>query len=668
MNPLSWRKRISLVPPQWRTLFKNGTIVVGMACAATASLAVLSRSGLLQDLELRTYDWMYRQVPDLGVDPRIVTIHLTEEDIRTQQRATPSDQVLTDLLNAIAPYEPRVIGLDLYRDLPQEPGTADFLDTLQATSTVVITKLGNSEEDTIPAPHVSPENVGFNDLPIDPDGVVRRALLFASTDGETFYAFSLRLALRYLEDEGILPKPSVINPDYLALGEATLTPLTANAGAYHQMDSAGYQMLLNYRSRTISHRLTFTQVLDGGFDPAWVRDKIVIIGNAAPSGKDLFHTPYSAGESADYLMTGVDVHAQIVSQFISAALAERSLIWVAPGWIEILWMFAWAVSGGAIAGAMRHPLTLGVVSLGLMVLPIGAGLVLFLGHSWLPVVAPTLALLLTASGVMVYRSYTAHQQHQMVMTLLGQSTSPEVAQALWQNRDRLIRAGKLPGQRLTASILFIDIAGFSNIAELMAPEDLMQWLNEFLEAMTDAVQEHGGIVNKFTGDGLMAAFGVPIEAESPEHIARNARHAVDCALDMGDRLQALHQSWQDRQLPTPPMRVGIFTGDVVVGSVGSRNRLEYGIIGDSVNVASRLESCHKELQVSLCRILISDETLDYVADYVVVEPWGALTLKGKQMALNVYQVLGYTSAIAPDTHSGIAPSPQTDTSKPVQKL
>lgn len=668
VNPQSWQNVMSTVNPQWHSTLKGATIITCMACTVTASLIAVCRLGLLQGLELRAYDWMYRQSPDLGVDPRIVTINLTEEDIRAQQRATPSDATIAQLLQTLAQHEPRVIGLDLYRDVPQEPGSDEALAVLRSTSTVVITKLGNSESDTIPAPAVAPENIGFNDLPIDPDGIVRRALLFASTDGETFYSFSLRLALRYLEDEGILPAPSPQNANYLTLGATTLTPLSADTGAYQQVDAAGYQILLNYRSRYISRRLTFTQVLEGDFEPEWIRDKIVLIGNAAPSGKDLFLTPYSASDSADYLMTGVDIHAQITSQLLSAALAERSLLWVAPAWAEVLWVLSWALIGGAIAWKMRHPFTLALVSVGLMVVPIGAGLLIFLEHGWLPIATPTLALLMTASGVVVHRAYTAHQQQQMVMTLLGQSTSPEVAKALWQNRDRLIRAGKLPGQQLVASVLFIDIAGFSNLAEIMPPEQLMLWLNEFLEEMTLSVQQHTGIVNKFTGDGLLAVFGVPVKSDSAEEIARNAYCAVACALDMGDRLQALHQSWQARHLPTPSMRAGIFTGAVVVGSLGCKDRLEYGVIGDSVNIASRLESCQKETQPSRCRILISDETLQYVKDTVDVEAWGEMLLKGKQNPLNVYRVLEYKTLTSLESDRALSSLAPPDSSEPVEKL
>jgi class 3 adenylate cyclase len=228
----------------------------------------------------------------------------------------------------------------------------------------------------------------------------------------------------------------------------------------------------------------------------------------------------------------------------------------------------------------------------------------------------------------------------MVMRLLGQQTSSEIAKALWTERDRLLNSGLLPGQRLTATMLFTDIKGFSSISEKMLPEDVMAWLNEYLPVMVQEVLSHQGIVNKFTGDGLLAVFGVPVPAANEAEVGEDARRAVACALAMGERLQELNQNWQSRGLPIAQMRVGIFTGPVMVGSLGSKERLEYGVIGDSVNIAARLECCEKHSQASDCRILIARETLVHLQEEFQVEAWGALQLKGKQHKVDVYRVTG----------------------------
>ncbi|NES23739.1 MAG: adenylate/guanylate cyclase domain-containing protein, partial [Symploca sp. SIO3E6] len=268
------------------------------------------------------------------------------------------------------------------------------------------------------------------------------------------------------------------------------------------------------------------------------------------------------------------------------------------------------------------------------------GILLLLEGGWIPVFAPTLSFLLTGIIVGAYQLQQSKQQEQMVMRLLGQQTSPKIAQALWQERDRLLESGLLPGQVLTATMVLTDLKGFSTISEKISPAVVMSWLNEYLAAMTQEVQQHQGIINKFTGDGILAVFGVPVPRTTHEEISEDAQQAVACALAISQRLESLNRGWETRGLPIVQMRVGIFTGPVMVGSLGSKERLEYGVIGDSVNIASRLESCEKHRQLSNCRILIAKETLVHLQEKFQVECWGSLTLKGKQQQIEVYRVLG----------------------------
>jgi adenylate cyclase len=214
---------------------------------------------------------------------------------------------------------------------------------------------------------------------------------------------------------------------------------------------------------------------------------------------------------------------------------------------------------------------------------------------------------------------------------------------LWKNRDRLLDSGKLPWQTVTATVLFTDLKGFSTVSEKMSSQALMVWLNEYLSAMTEEVVKHQGIVNKFTGDGVVAVFGLPVPRKHLKDIARDARNAVACALAMGDRLAELNSQWQERGLPAAQMRVGIFTGLVTAGSLGGKERLEYGVIGDTVNSASRLESCEKHRQDGICRVLIAKETLVYLQGKFKVESWGELKLRGKEKPVEVFLISGYNN-------------------------
>lgn len=329
-------------------------------------------------------------------------------------------------------------------------------------------------------------------------------------------------------------------------------------------------------------------------------------------------------------MSGLEIHAQATSQILSAVLDGQKLFWYWDESTEILWIFSWSIVGGSIAWYTRRPLTLlliNVLALGVLIV-ISYGI--FIKMGWIPVAAPTLGIVMTSGVVIVYKIQESWQQQNMVMKLLGQQTSPEIAQALWQERSYLINSGILPPKTVTATILFTDLKNFSSISEKKTSEALMNWLNEYLSAMTDIVINHHGIVNKFTGDGVIAVFGIPVPRTSVKEIAIDAQNAVNCALAMGKHLSQLNQKWQQQNSPELKMRVGIYTGTVTVGSLGGKNRLEYGVIGDGVNIASRLESFDKDRHPGICRVLIAQETLEYLDKRFSVEPWGNLNLKGKK--------------------------------------
>lgn len=621
--------------------------IIGLRQVTRWQIGFVQLDGL-QSLELAAYDHFVQSQPDLGPDPRLLVVSITEADITALGQWPLPDSAIATALKNLQAHRPKVIGLDLWRNLPipnlQDPreqsGHRQLLTQLQTSDrTIVITKLGSAQEIAIAPPPGMPETqVGFNDVVVDPGGIIRRNLLYQA---DYQPSFALQMALRYLKDQGIEDRPSDVDPEVLQLGPTVLWPLQPNDGAYIRADMSGYQILINYRSAQQSvQQVTLTQVLHQQVDPQLIRDRIILIGTTAESGRDLFHTPYSSALQDQQTMPGVVIHAQMVSQLLDAAWGTRPLISVWSDAAEIGWILAWALGGGLLAWFIRHPLGLALAS-GLTLLSLyGLCRFLFFDQIWIPLVPPFLACVGATGGVVIYTAQQAQRQRQMVMTLLGQSASPAIAETLWQNRHELLADGKLTGQELTATLLFTDLKDSSQIAETLAPDQLFPWLNEYLDAMTQAVQRHQGVINKFTGDGVMAVFGVPIAHDDPALIAQDAQHAVDCALDMAEGLTALNSQWLARNLPRAQMRVGIYTGLVVVGSLGSKTRLEYGVIGDSVNTASRLESLNKQQQSDPCRILIAQETYKYLPDSYAVESWGTLPLKGKAVPVHVYRVLG----------------------------
>ena len=645
---LAWSKQ-QIPTWQWSRL-SGVAVIAATSLAVSTGVSGLAQLGLLEGLEQRAYDQMVRLRhlgKELPLDDRLLIVAVTEDDLESLQEFPLRDGTVAQALNQLQQHEPAVIGLDMFRAIPKPPGREALLQSLQAENVIVITQISDHQGGPgIPPPEgVSPEQVSFNDVVVDPDGTLRRALLIGervTPEGpEVLFAFSLQLALRYLATQNITPQASAMNPDYMQLGPSTLVRLGPGAGGYTVADAGGYQIMLNYRNRLVPGRqVTLTQVLNNQVEPSWITGKVVLIGLTAPSFKDLFYTPFTEGRTeATHQMPGVVVHGQIVSQLLDAATGDRPILWTSKPWQEWIWCFLWALLGGSIAYYLRHPLILTMSHMGVLLAVMIVGYGIFLYRGWIPIIAPAMTTVSGSSLILAYQAHQSSRQRQMMLALLGQTASPEIAQALWENRDRLLKFGKLPGQKMVATMMFTDIKGFSSLAEVTPPEQLLEWLNDYLEAMAEEIHAHHGIVNKFTGDGLLAVFGVPIASSTSEKIERDAQAAVACALRMEARLVEINQLRRIQNLPILEMRVGIFTGSVVVGSLGGHHRMEYGVIGDSVNIASRLESFDKSRQPTACRILIGHDTLAHLTEDFKVESWGDLTLKGRKTPVAVYRVI-----------------------------
>jgi len=393
----------------WRSHLRSGVKVLAIATAAVTCVVLgLRQLGWLEPLELAAYDQMTRLQPAQPPDPRLLIVGIDEADLQTLQRTTPSDQSVAQALALLQQMRPRVIGLDLYRDLPQQPGYAELLQQLQAENVITIMKLGDNAAVQIPPPSgIPPERVGFNDFAVDADNVIRRNLIFAAT----FHSFSMRLAQKYLEADGIKPRDSITHLGMTELGNTLFRPLEPTSGGYQNADAAGYQVMLRYRSPTTPARLiSFMELLNGQVKPEWVRDRVVLIGTTAPSGKDLFVTPYSASERTEPKAPGVVVHAQSTSQLLSAVLDGEHLVWILPDWAEAVWIAGWVVLGGTLGWMVRHPGKLAASSAVALGLTVGTGILLFSQGGWVPIAAPAIALLLADVGVTTYRAYQESQK------------------------------------------------------------------------------------------------------------------------------------------------------------------------------------------------------------------------------------------------------------------
>lgn len=388
----------------------NLPVLLGMVSLTMSALVLgIRQLGWLQPLELAAYDRMVQISPDRGADLRLLVVGITEADIQKYEFPL-ADGLLAQAIKKLKTYQPRAIGLDLLRNKPVKTGNAELLAELNAPNVIAIANLGSSDEPNTPAPpNVPARRVGFNDLVLDSDGVVRRNLMLGDSQKEQYFSFALQLALLGLADQGITLKNIQNDPTAAQLGKTTFHPLSSNAGGYQGMDDRGYQTLLKYRSRNPATAVSLEDLLTGRVKPEQIKQKIVLIGTTARSAKDQFFTPYSSSEKEFAKMSGVMLHAQMVSQFLDAGLEGRSQFWFLPEWAEVGWIVGWTVAGVALSLLLRHPLKLCLGGTVLILLLVTTGFGISTQMGWVPIAAPIVGAIVGGCGGII----TLSQSHSL---------------------------------------------------------------------------------------------------------------------------------------------------------------------------------------------------------------------------------------------------------------
>ncbi|MBH8573160.1 CHASE2 domain-containing protein [Nostocaceae cyanobacterium CENA369] len=373
---------------------------IGSIATGVTSLAILLRfTGLLQSMEWTMLDGFFQARPPAKIDPRITIITIDEPDIQKIGQYPLSDRILARTIQVLKSYKPRAIGLDLYRDVPVEPGYQELVKQFKTTPNLIgIEKVAGSQ--IAPPPVLAQQDqVGLADQVLDGDGKLRRALLSVrQPNGELTLNLGLRLALRYLEAAKINPKSLPNNPDRILLSKAVFVPFQPNDGGYVQADTGGYQILLNYHG-TQQQFQTFSiaNLLANRIPPEKLRDRIVFIGSIAESVNDMFQTPYSSQIfGPPKQMAGVTIHANITSQILSAALEGRPTLQVWPEVVEWLWIFLWSGVGAALSWQFKSPKAIitAIASAGGGLL--GIAYLAFLQGWWIPIVPSAIGLVVAA--------------------------------------------------------------------------------------------------------------------------------------------------------------------------------------------------------------------------------------------------------------------------------
>jgi adenylate cyclase len=611
----------------------------------TAALLIALRSqAVFQPLELTGYDLGLVLRQQSLESPEVSLVEITERDIRAAGRWPLSDAQLLDALRRIDGYGPRAVGVDVYRDVAVPPGTDELQAYFQTSDTLTgIFKARAAGTEGVAPPEAleARDRIGFSDMVLDDDGVVRRGLAFLDAGGNVFWSFSLKLALAHLAAEGLGLAADAEDPEHFRLGPTVFRPIPEKYGAYRRIDNAGYQFLMEHlRDPADFPTFSLGDLLEGRIPQAALADRVVLLGVHAESVKDSFVTPVSRWPwVADPQVAGIAVHGLLVDQFIrsSRGLARpMSTLGTVPETALIVVSCLFGGLAGLLAGSAAR-LTLTVI-LGAALIT-GAGIVLFRYDFWLPVFPMALGWAVSAALVTAFLVQVARRERRDLERILSLQVSSMVADEIWRRRDELLSEGLLKPQELSATVLFVDLQGFTRMTESSSPDALLGWLNPFMALATEVIVEHGGMVDDYFGDGIKANFGVPIRRTTEAEITEDARNAVDCAVALARRMASVDAV----QGQSHPLRFGIHTGSVVAATVGSRLRSKYTSVGDTVNVAARLEAFAKEYRereaIDGSVIVASEETVKRVADKLDWRPCGGVELKGRVKPVTVHALV-----------------------------
>ncbi|HMO49719.1 MAG TPA: adenylate/guanylate cyclase domain-containing protein [Kiritimatiellia bacterium] len=454
----------------------------------------------------------------------------------------------------------------------------------------------------------------------DADGVFRRITPFRMFDDVPVPLLALGA---YLLGEESPPYPLTLGRDGLSTGRRFI-PLNRDG-----------RVILRYRGPSGTHESLSAaaiiqselRLLEGGvpvIDPEELRDAYVLFGVSAPGLKDLKPTPISG----DY--PGVEIHATFLDN-----LFEQDFMREPPAWWVIIATILLAIAAGWSLIASRTITGSLLTAISMIGLPFAAGFVMYAGGWWWPIMTPAVAALCAVGLGEVVNYATEGRQKRFIKNAFKQYLSGDVIEQILQDPGQL----KLGGEKRELSIFFSDLQGFSAISEKLGPVGLTALLNDYLTDMSDIIMEEGGTVDKYEGDAIIAFWNAPLP--QPDHAARACRAALRCQRKLGER----RQEFLERTGASLFMRIGIHTGEVVVGNMGSHNRFNYTVLGDAANLASRLEGANKPFGTYL---MVSEATWEQAqSEGFHVREIGAIQVVGRQTPVRVFDVLGFAAEPPP---------------------
>jgi class 3 adenylate cyclase/CHASE2 domain-containing sensor protein len=575
------------------------------AVAAGLALALTRPPSPLASAERLVDALAFRLLAPERVATQIAVIGITEATLATLPYRSPIDRrFLAGLIDDLLAAEPAAIGIDILIDRPTEPEKDTALhDAMRRAGNKLVLITLTPDTQLPPAQ--------------------RRHLEAFAADLPTGYA---NLARDRFDDmiRGHAPTDHAIGmhsfPAALAAAAGVAPPDMPFEIEWRPRVRSGGPFPI-YPAETI--RL---------LPKDWLRGKILLVGSLV-AGADEHRTLASAFSDPTF---GVEIHAQVLAQILdgragsgtgrsaaeATAAAGLALFGAAAGTTSAGWILIGALAGGALIFA-------------------GATLALYaFGWPLVPLAAPVLALLLAGGGARIWRGRGERRDRQALRQLFSRFVSAPVVDEILREREAFLKGGRPRPHQLVATVLFSDIAGFTPICESLGPEPLIAWLDRYIDTMVQCITDHRGVVLRFVGDGILAVFGAPIPRTSRAEIAADALAAARCALAMEHAMRQLNEGWRSQGLPTAGMRVGIHTGPLVAGSLGNGPHMEYCLLGDTANTASRLEQLGKAHVdgPEAVTIMVGDSTWRLLGNAVAGVSVGEVPLKGKRRRIVVHRI------------------------------
>lgn len=472
--------------------------------------------------------------------------------------------------------------------------------------------------------------LGHNFLTRDDDGPARRMAPFIVSEGKELPSLGVATALRAAS---VAPADVRVEGSTLHLGSARVPLVRRRID-----DRDQWSILINYRAPALvrnangvlerpypsfEFRELFAaeQEIQKGLkprlDPAVFKDKIVFIGLTASGLLDVFGTPLSTSDSGS--MPGIQLHASITDSI----LAGRFIQPVSPG-SRLASVLVTATAIGLLAAFLPFAAAAGA-SLAILGGWTMFAITAFKGGQWLNLVQPVAAGALALFFGTAYRYFVEGREKRKVAKLFGRYVSKDVYSQLMSHPER----AELGGARRDMTVLFSDIRGFTSVTERGDPEELVGQLNEYFSRMVSIVFRNKGTVDKFVGDMVMALFSAPLD--DPDHAENGVKTAIEMVRELGD----LNQAWAARGMTQLDIGIGVNSGEMIAGNIGSSSIMSYTVIGDNVNLGARLESLNKEYK---CRIIISDATRTRLKQQYDIRPLGGVVVKGKSKAVEIFEV------------------------------